>query len=93
MDRGAEMKEIRNKTAKPVRIPLPRGKTLHLGPSQIAQVADKATELAGFQKLISDGLIEMVGDGERVATNKGPEASKSRTKGGAKSFRRVQGDR
>ena len=80
-------------TSKPVRVPLPRGKTLHLGPSQVAQVADRATDLAGVQKLVSDGQIEIVGDGERVSAKKGSEATRSRTKGGAKSFRRVQGDR
>ena len=61
------MKEIRNKTAKPVRVPLKLGKTLFLGPSQTAQVADNATESAGFQKLIADGQIELVGDGGKVA--------------------------
>ena len=87
------MKEIRNLTSRPVRVPLQRGKTLHLGPSQVAQVADKATELAGVQKLIADGQIEVVGDGERVATNKSTGAAKSHTQGGGKSIRRVQGDR
>ena len=87
------MKEIRNKTPKPVRVPLQRGKTLFLGPSQIAQVADNATELAGFQKLIADGQIELVGDGGKVATNDGPGVTKSSTKGGSKTFRRSQGDR
>ena len=87
------MKEIRNKTSKPVRVPLQRGKTLFLGPSQTAQVADKAVELAGFQKLIADEQIELVGDGERVAASKGSGVAKSRTQGGGKSMRRVQGDR
>jgi hypothetical protein len=87
------MKEIRNKTSKPVRVPLNRGKTLFLGPAQTAQVADKATELAGFQKLIADGQIELLGDGERVATHDGPGVTRSRTRGGSKSFRRSQGDR
>lgn len=87
------MKEIRNKTAKPLRIPLPRGKTLHLGPAQVAQIADKATELAGIQKLIEEGQIEVIGEGERVTTNKGPGTAKSNTQGGGKAFRRVTGDR
>jgi hypothetical protein len=87
------MKEIRNKTSKPVRVPLQQGKTLFLGPSQTAQVADSAAELAGFQKLIADGHIELVGDGGKVATSNGPGVTKSRTRGGSKSFRRSQGDR
>lgn len=87
------MKEIRNKTARPVRVPLPRGKTLFLGPSQVAQIADNATEFAGLQKLIAEEKIEMVGDGEKVATNKSAGVAKSQTQGGGKSIRRVQGDR
>ena len=87
------MKEIRNKTTKPVRVPLPRGKTLHLGPSQVAQVADRATDMKAIQKLIADGQIEIVGDGERVSTKESSGSLRSRTQGGAKSFRRVQGDR
>ena len=87
------MKEIRNKTAKPVRVPLKLGKTLFLGPSQTAQVADNATESAGFQKLIADGQIELVGDGGKVATGNGPGVTKSSTKGGSHTFRRSQGDR
>ena len=87
------MKEIRNKTSKPVRVPLQQGKTLFLGPAQTAQVTDKAVELAKFQKLVADGIIELVGDGERVTADKGAGTAKSRSQGGGKSFRRVQGDR
>jgi hypothetical protein len=87
------MKEIRNKTSRPLRVPLQRGKTLFLGPSQTAQVADNAMELAAFQKLIDDGQIELVGDGGKVDTSKGPEVGRSRTRGGSKSIRRSQGDR
>ena len=87
------MKEIRNKTSKPVRVPLQLGKTLFLGPAQTARVADNATEFAGFQKLVADDVIELVGDGERVSSSKGSSAEKSRSQGGGKSFRRSQGDR
>jgi hypothetical protein len=78
------MKEIRNKTSKPVRVPLQQGKTLFLGPAQT---------VAKFQKLVADEIIELVGDGERVAADKGAGTAKSRSQGGGKSFRRVQGDR
>lgn len=87
------MKEIRNKTSKAVRVPLQRGKTLFLGPSQTAQVSDKAVELAAVKKLVADEIIELVGDGQRVASSKGSGTAKSHSQGGGKSFRRVQGDR
>jgi len=87
------MKEIRNKTSKPVRVPLQQGKTLFLGPGQTAQVTDKAVELAKFQKLVEDEIIELVGEGQRVASSKGTGSAKSHSQGGGKSIRRVQGDR
>jgi len=58
------MKTIRNKTAAPLRVPLPGGKTLHLAPSKTGQVADKAVEHPGMRKLLEDGKIEIVGEGD-----------------------------
>jgi len=57
------MKTIRNKTAAPLRIPLPGGKTLHLAPAKTGQVADKAVEHPGMRKLLEDGKIEIIGEG------------------------------
>jgi hypothetical protein len=87
------MKEIRNKTSRPLRVSLPGGKTLHLGPAQVAQIADKAADHPGMQKLIKDGSIEILGDGERVIGTKGPGGVHEETHGSTKSFRRGQGDR
>ena len=87
------MKEIRNKTPRPIRISLPGGKTLHLGPSQVAQIADNATENSEIEKLVTEGLIEILGEGERSVGGRGPGVGKERTHGTTKSFRRGQGDR
>ena len=84
---------VRNKTARPIRIPLAGGKTLHLGPSQIAQIADKATERPEMQKLVEDGLIEILGEGERVSGIKDSGGGQKQSRAGIKSFRRGQGDR
>jgi len=59
------MKEIVNKTTRPVRVPLPGGKFLHLSPAKTGQVSDQATQLPSFRKLLDDGTIELVGDGSR----------------------------
>ena len=56
------MKTIRNKTATPLRVPLPGGKTLHLAPAKEGQVADKAVDHPGMRKLLDDGKIEIVDD-------------------------------
>ncbi len=60
------MKTIRNKTRRPIRVPLPGRKVLHLGPSKDGQIADNAVQHAGLQKLVQAGEIEVLGEGERA---------------------------
>lgn len=62
------MKEVRNCTRRPLRVPLPRGKVLHLNPDAIAQIADEATDDDGVREMIADGLIEIVGEGNTHPT-------------------------
>ena len=57
------MKTIRNVTRQPLRIPLPGGKRLHLGPGQEGQVAPSALERPALQKLVKAGQVEVVGEG------------------------------
>jgi hypothetical protein len=64
-----------------------------LGPSQVAQIADNAAEHPGMQKLVTEGSIEILAEGERVTGTKGPGVTHEETHGSAKSFRRGQGDR
>ncbi|MFT7669262.1 MAG: hypothetical protein ACI8X5_001962 [Planctomycetota bacterium] len=55
--------EITNKTKRPLRVPLPGGKKLHLGPGKTGQITTKATELPSVKKMIEDGDIEVIGGG------------------------------
>lgn len=52
--------EIRNTTKRPLRVPLPGGKRLHLGPSASGQVTPKAAEFPGLKKLVESGELEIV---------------------------------
>ncbi len=61
------MKSILNKTHSPIRVPLPRGKVLHLGPHKTGQIADHATELPKLQGLIEAGSLEIVEEGAQGA--------------------------
>lgn len=61
------MKTIRNRTRKPIRIPLPGGRFLHLGPARTGQVTDDAVNRPTLQKLIANGDVEIVGDAMNVA--------------------------
>jgi hypothetical protein len=58
------MRTIVNKTGLPVRVPLPGGKVLHLGPKKSGQVADAAADHAGLRKLVDAGTIELQGEGD-----------------------------
>ncbi len=87
------MKEIKNKTSRPLRVPLPGGKTLHLGPARVAQIADNAIEHAEFKKLVADGSVEVLGDTDKRTGNRGSGPSAQRSQANIKSFRRGQGDR
>ena len=57
------MKSIKNKTTTPIRVPLPQGKVLHLGPRKTGQIADHAADHAALKKLIEAGTLEIVEDG------------------------------
>jgi hypothetical protein len=53
------MKTIKNKTNRPLRVPLPRGKTVHLGPAKSGQITSEAAEYAGLKKMIEAGDLEL----------------------------------
>ncbi|MDP7061757.1 MAG: hypothetical protein QF489_02335 [Planctomycetota bacterium] len=55
--------DIHNKTPRPLKISLPGGKVLRLGPGKTGQITAKASEHPPVKKLIEDGTIEIVGDG------------------------------
>ena len=72
------MKTIRNKTHAPIRVPLPRGKVLHLGPAQEGQVAHTDIDHEPLQRLVDDDTLEIVDDLTVAAVthehSKGPHA-------------------
>lgn len=59
------MPTISNKTRKPLRVPLPGGKILRLGPLKEGQVAANAVEFPGLKALVEAGEIEIVEGGSR----------------------------
>ncbi len=56
------MKVIRNTTPQPVKVPLPGGKVLHLGPGRTGQIADQAVDHAAVRRLLDEGAVEIVGE-------------------------------
>jgi hypothetical protein len=57
------MKIIRNATPRPLRVKLPGGKVLFLGPGKTGEIADGAEEHPGVKDLVEAGELEIVGDG------------------------------
>jgi hypothetical protein len=72
---GVIVRVISNKTRKPIKVPLPGGKFLHLGPLKTAEISDQAVEHAALQKLVKAGDIEILGVGEHASG--GPDAAGS----------------
>lgn len=58
------MKVIRNATHAPLRVPLGRGRILHLGPGQSGNVADDAPKAPAIARMIKERKLELVGGEE-----------------------------
>jgi hypothetical protein len=56
--------DILNKTSRPLKVSLPGGKVLRLGPKMTGQVSSKAVEYPPVKKLLEEGVIEIQGDGK-----------------------------
>ncbi|MEZ6015915.1 MAG: hypothetical protein R3F49_12425 [Planctomycetota bacterium] len=57
--------EIKNKTKRPLRVPLQGGKRLHLGPGKTGQVTSKALEHPPVAALIEAGDLEVLDIGHK----------------------------
>ncbi|MBI5506443.1 MAG: hypothetical protein HY899_16755 [Deltaproteobacteria bacterium] len=53
------MRSIKNLSAAPLRVPLPGGKTLHLGPGESGSIRDEAAEHPALHKLAEAGTLEV----------------------------------
>ena len=90
------MKTIRNKSHKPLTVPLPRGKKLFLGPGKSGQIASDHAEHAPVKKLLESGDLEVVGEGAGPAgEGTGGKSAPAVTSGpaGGGPVRRGSGDR
>lgn len=53
------MRTVTNKTTRPLTVPLPRGKKLHLGPLKTGQITTEASEHVALKRLVEAGDIEI----------------------------------
>jgi hypothetical protein len=88
------MKQIRNKSRRPVRVSLPDGETVRLGPGNIAQISDDAAKHKDVLELIMAGSIELVNSSAPVQDNRGGASSPGQSRAhGASPMRSRRGDR
>ena len=78
--------EIKNTSKRPLKVPLPGGKTLFLGPGAKGNVSDKASDHPPLEELVESGTIEVLGSGRSKSGGeshvKTEVASSSSSKGG-----------
>ena len=67
------MKIVRNPTTAPIRVPLPQGKTLHLGPRQEGQVATHDIDHPPLAKMVEEGKLEILREAQDPATKRHPK--------------------
>lgn len=77
------MKTVSNKSQKPLSIPLPRGKVLHLGPGKTGQIASTAVDHPPLKRLVEAGELEVLGEG--AGPGSGPAGGATR-RGAAHGF-------
>ena len=79
------MANVSNRTQRPLSVPLPRGKTLHLGPGKTAEIASTALEHPQLKKLVDAGDIEILSESPRpsggIGAGKKGRASTGHTSG------------
>jgi hypothetical protein len=89
------MKTISNKTQRPLSVPLPRGKILHLGPGKTGQISTRDVEHPQLKKLVDAGEVEILDDGPQ-STDRAAGGRKGRPSflgHGSSSGSRRSGDR
>lgn len=75
------MRTVTNKKPRPITVPLPRAKKLHLGPLKAGQITTEAAESAAVKKMVDAGDID-VSDEQSGASGAGDPRSARRGLGG-----------
>jgi hypothetical protein len=86
------MAAVTNKTGKPLGVPLPRGRTLHLGPRKSGQISSHDLDHPALRKLVDAGAIEIVteasgssGGGGGGTPGRAPIGGQTAARGGRRS--------
>ena len=62
------MRIVVNKTHRPLKVHLPQGRVLHLGPRHEGQVTPQALESPGVKRLVESGELEILDQDSQAAS-------------------------
>ena len=87
--------DISNKTNRPLRVPLPGGKKLHLAANGKAKIMPKAAEHPAVLKMIEEGVVEIIdlGKGRSAKNSAGSTGVAGSQRGPSSGGMRQSGDR
>ena len=87
------MKTVLNRTSRPIRVSLPTGGILHLGPHREGHIQDRAVEGAGLQRRLRVGDIQIFDSESDESQSGGVEVMQVETHGHHGRDVVVRGDR
>ena len=89
------MRVVVNKTSRPLKIHLPQGRTLHLGPRKEGRVTPQALESPGVKRMIEAGELAILDHGSQDMAHGGEGGGPAANTHGhhSKTTSRQHGDR
>jgi hypothetical protein len=87
------MPSVTNTTKRPLIIPLPRGKKLHLGPGKSGEIAANAVDYAALKKLVEAGELEITRESSGAIDTPGGAKQRTSAGGPPSGIKRRGGDR
>jgi hypothetical protein len=87
------MPSVTNKTNRPLIIPLPRGKRLHLGPGKSGEIASNAVDHPALKKLVEAGELEITRESSSTIDATGGAKQRTSAGGHTAAIIRRSGDR
>ena len=81
------MKTLVNKTIRPLRVSLSRGRVLRLGPRKEGQIATQDADRESVKALVAKGDVEVLDEASHAdVANSGPQGARAPTQGRRATF-------
>jgi hypothetical protein len=87
------MPRVTNNTQRPLIVPLPHGKKMHLGPGKSGEIAANAVDHAALKKLVEAGELEVTRESSGTVDTTGGAKHRTSAGGHTSGIIRRSGDR